>query len=117
MNENKYLILPEPNEVIYSEGEFDLVGSAISVGDDLDPRVVAKAVELKTIISNKIECIEALSALTLSSSPMYLEMAKEAPAPKPFPKPTKTINIGVKNPTPARASAPRPDTQATSIRL
>ncbi len=53
MNQNKYLILPEPNEVVYSEGEFDLIGCAVSVEDNLDPRVVAKAVELKTEISNK----------------------------------------------------------------
>lgn len=54
MNQNKkYNILPNPKEVIYSEGEFDLLGCSVSVDDGLDSRVVAKAVELKTTISHK----------------------------------------------------------------
>ncbi len=53
MNKKIYNILPEPKEVAYSEGCFDLLGSSVSVDDGLDPRVVAKAVELKTTISHK----------------------------------------------------------------
>jgi len=54
MNQNKkYNILPNPKEVIYGEGEFDLLGCSVSVDDGLDSRVVAKAVELKTTISHK----------------------------------------------------------------
>ena len=53
MNEYKYLILPEPKEITYSEGCFDLSGCSISVSEGLDPRVIAKAVALKTAISQK----------------------------------------------------------------
>lgn len=53
MNQKKYIILPQPKEIKYIDGEFDLVGSSVSVADGLDPRVVAKAVSLKTTISHK----------------------------------------------------------------
>lgn len=62
-------------------------------------------------------CMLPLSALFLFFSPMYLEIADDAPAPSPFPIPTNAMNMGFMYPTPASASAPKPDTQNVSIRL
>ena len=72
---------------------------------------------IEVIIVIIMACMLPLSALFFLFSPMYFDIADDAPAANPFPIPINAMNMGFTYPTPASASAPSPDTQNASIIL
>ena len=71
----------------------------IKIGFKNTKRITVVIIEIIKVIS--IVCMDPLSALCLSSSPIYFDNAEEEPAAKPFPIPKRAVNMGIMNPTAA----------------
>lgn len=64
----KYTILPTPKEIIEHSGVFHLKNCAVCVSDDLDPRVIKSAVNLRTHLVAKTGSFHKFSRIPKEKS-------------------------------------------------
>lgn len=64
----KYTILPTPKEIIEHSGVFHLKNCAVCVSDDLDPRVIKSAVNLRTHLVAKTDSFHKFSRIPKEKS-------------------------------------------------